>query len=149
MSVTPDPKEEIRKLFCRHIPEISAGTVEMVSVARDVGRRTYIAVRSHDAIVDPVGACTGVRGARMKPMVDELNREYLTVVRWEESAERFIRNALAPLPISNVALDPQTRKALVTIDSPPATESTKIEQSNVRLASELTGWNITLSGAQE
>ena len=149
MSVTPDPKEEIRQLFRRHVPEISAGTVEIVSVARDVGRRSFIAVRSHLAEVDPVGACTGIRGARIKPMVDELNREYLTVVRWEESAERFIRNALCPLPISKVALDPQTREASVTIDGSRATESTKVEQSNVRLASELTGWNIILGGVQE
>jgi transcription antitermination factor NusA-like protein len=82
-------------------------------------------------------------------MIDELHREYLTIVHCEDSAERFIQNALAPLPISQVALDSQTREALVTVDSARATETTKIEQSNVRLASELTGWNIILGGVQE
>jgi N utilization substance protein A len=149
MSVTPDPKEEILQLFRRHVPEVSAGTVEIVSVARDVGRRSYIAFRSHVAEVDPVGACTGIRGARTKAIFDELNREYLTVVRWEESAERFIRNALSPLPISNVALDLQSREALVTIDRAGATDGTKIEQSNLPLVSELTGWSIILPGVQE
>jgi transcription termination/antitermination protein NusA len=149
MSVTPDPEEQIRQLFRSHIPEVLAGTIELVSVARDVGRRSYIAVRSRSAEVDPVGTCTGIRGARVKPMVDQLNPEHLTIVRWEESAERFIRNALTPLPISNVALDAQTREAVIAIDSARATESTNIEPSNVRLVSKLTGWNVTLSGVQE
>jgi len=123
--------------------------VEIVSVARDVGRRAYVAVRSCIAEVDPVGTCTGLRGARTNAIFAELNREYLTVVRWDESPERFIRNALAPLPISRVVLDPQTRAALVTIDPASATESTKEEDSDLRLVSELTGWKVALGGVQE
>jgi transcription termination/antitermination protein NusA len=117
--------------------------VEIVAVARDVGRRSYIAVRSRLAEVDPVGACTGTRDDRIKAMVAELKREFLTVVWCEESAERFIRNALTPLSISKVELDPHLREALVTINDEGTIESAK-QDSDLRLVSELTGWKITL-----
>ncbi len=148
MSLPPGPNGEIRQLFRQHVPEIAAGTVEIVSVARDVGRRSYIAVRSRLAEVDPVGACTGIRGARIKAMVAELNREFLTVVRFEESPERFIRNAVTPLVVSGFGLDVQTHEALLSIEAGRAARSNH-EDSDMRLVSQLTGWKITLRRPSE
>ena len=138
MSATPESKEEIRQLFRRHVPEIETGAVEVVYVARDVGRRSYIAVHAHEAQVDSVGACTGVRGVRAKAMVAELNGEHLTIVRWDQSPERFIRNAFGGLHPPEVVLDQPARRALVTIDQPSP------QPSDVRLIAELTGWQISL-----
>jgi len=119
------------------VPAVNADTVELVCVARDVGRRCYVAVRSHEAGLDPVEACTGVRGARAKSMVDDLKGEHLTIVRWDDSPERFISNAIGGHP-SAVVLDRAAGTALVTIDQPAPSPS------NVRLITELTGWRISL-----
>ena len=81
MSTTSEPEAEICELFRRYVPEIAAGTVEIVSVSRDVGRRCYVTVRSHDPKADPVGACTGERGARIKAIIRELGGELFTIVR--------------------------------------------------------------------
>ena len=152
MSETNSATAEIRQVFHRHIPEIAAGAVEIVSVARDVGRRSYVAVRAHVPGVDPVGACTGERGARLKAMVADLGLEHLTLVRWENSTERFIRNALAGLNLSTVALNSTTREASVTVESakmvPEQIEPGHPEDSDLLLASELTGWKISLHGQQ-
>ncbi len=136
MSTTPESGEEVRQLFRRHVPAVNAGAVELVCVARDVGRRCYVAVRSHDAGSDPVGACTGVRGARAKAMVDDFEGEHLTIVRWDDSAERFICNAIGRP--SAVVLDRAAGTALVTVDQPAS------NPSDVRLITELTGWRISL-----
>jgi N utilization substance protein A len=141
MSATPESKEEIRQLFRKHVPEVNAGVVEIVSVARDVGRRCYVAVRSQPPLVEPVGACSGVRGAHQKAMVADLKGEYLTIVRWEASPERFIRNAFANRA-AEVVLDQAAGTAAVTTEQPPPFPG------DVELVMELTGWKISVHRKQ-
>jgi transcription termination/antitermination protein NusA len=140
MSTTPEAKKEICQLFRRHVTEVADGSVEVVSVARAIGRRSYVAVRSQAKPVDPVGACTGLRGVRMKAMVGELNGEYLTVVRWDESPQRFIQNAFGGHPPAEVALDEATHTAFVTVATPT------LHPPDTDLLGELVGWTIRLRG---
>lgn len=136
MSATPEPNEEIRRLFRKHVPEIADGSVEIVCVARAPGRRSCVAVRSRSGQPDPVGACAGLRGARMTAMVAELNREQLTVVRWDESVSRFIQNAFGGHPPPEVVLDESTHTAEVTLVQPAP------HAPDIDLLGELTGWKV-------
>jgi transcription termination/antitermination protein NusA len=138
MSTTPESKEEVRQLFCRNVPEANTGAVEIVCVARDVGRKSYVAVRSHGTVLDPIGACTGVRGARAKAMVGEFKGEHLTIVRWDESPENFIRNAFGGQTPAEVVLDRGAGTAMVTVEQPGASTA------DIQLISELTRWRISL-----
>ena len=133
-------QEEIRQLFRRHVAEVADGSVEIVSVARAVGRRSCVAVRSQAKQVDPVGACTGVRGIRLKAMVGELNGEHLTVVRWDESPRRFIQNAFGGHPPPEVVLDEVTRTAWVSMVQPAP------HAPDAELVGELTGWKVRVRG---
>lgn len=150
MSTTSESQEEIHHLFRKHVDAIATGTVEIVSIARDVGRQCYVAVRSHDPKVSAIQACAGDRGALLKAMVAELNREFITLVQWDKSAERFIASALGPFGLAcSVALDPLTSTASVTIDWDFMDQFGKKgfamrEAINVNLASELTGWKIAI-----
>jgi N utilization substance protein A len=137
MSATPESKEEIRRLFLRHIPEVGSGVVEIVYVARDVGHRTYVAVHSHEAKVDPVGACAEAHGARLKAIAGELKGEPLTVVRWDEAPERFLDNVFGGYH-PEIAIDQCARMATVTVDQPIH------KAHDIRLITELTGWRIKL-----
>lgn len=138
MSTTPESKEEIRRLFRKHVPEVADGSVQIESVARAIGRRSCVAVRSQAKHVDPVGACTGLRGVRLEAMAGELHGEHLTVVRWDESPQRFIQNAFGGHPPPEVALDEATHTAVVTVGEPhphaPAPD----------LLGELVGWNVRI-----
>jgi transcription termination/antitermination protein NusA len=138
MSTTPESQEEVRLLFRRHVPEVADGSVEIVSVARAVARRSWVAVRSQSKSVDPVGACTGQRGAHLKAMVGELKGEHLTVIRWDKSAARFIQNAFGGHPSPEVVLDESARTASVTIAQPAP------HAPDAGLLGELTGWKIRL-----
>jgi N utilization substance protein A len=148
MSATPESKEEIRRLFRRHVPEIEAGSVEIVYVVRNAGRRSYVAVHSYQEQLDPVGACTGSQGARLKAMASELKGEHLTVVRWDKSAQNFICNALAGIcnvlgGASAVSLNETTHRATVTVNG----QRRPANASDLRLIEELTGWSISLVSA--
>jgi N utilization substance protein A len=148
MSATPESKEEIRQLFRRHVPEVAAGTVEIVDIAREAGRRSYIAVRSQTAQVDPVGACAGPEGSRAKGMVRELKGEHLDVVLWHSSAEIFIRHAFGPHCAAEVVFDQPAHRALVTLDRPNLQPSRDLP-TDVRLIAELTGWSINVRSTTE
>lgn len=140
MSTTPESKEEIRRLFRRHVPEVADGSVEILSVARAIGRRSCVAVRSQAEHADPVGACTGLRGIRLKAMAGELNGEHVTVIRWDESPQRFIQNAFGGHPPPEVALDESTRTAFVAVVEPTP------HAPDPGLLGELVGWNVRLRG---
>jgi N utilization substance protein A len=177
MSATPEQKDQIRELFRKHVPQVADGVVEIVSVAREVGHKCYVAVRSHDVIVDPVGSCTGPRGVRLKAIHADLNGErgavsdvsgrnlhvvvvvgkdesvtpieYFTVVRWENSSERFIANALRHLDASDVELNPFTHEAVASVNRETTDKRfdqswTTREELELRLISELTGWKVSL-----
>lgn len=142
MSTAPESQEEIRRLFQRHVPEVAEGTVEILKVARVIGLRSCVAVRSHAQHLDPVGACSGVRGVRLKAIAGELKGEHLTVIRWDESPQRFIQNAFGGHPPPEVALDESTHTAFVTVVDPTP------HGPEPDLLGELVGWSIKLRGGK-
>ncbi len=144
--------DKIHRVFSEVIPEISAGVVEIKAVARQAGHRSKVAVASRDPDVDCIGACVGVRGSRIARIVELLNGERLDLVRWDESAERLIANALQPAEVEEVKLDPVDRRATVFVREDQDKLARGRRDWNRRLASELCGYEIeieTLRHAEE
>jgi N utilization substance protein A len=139
----------VQALFKLEVPEIQAGTVEIRSVAREVGSRTKIAVFSRDDAVDPVGACVGVKGARVQAVVNELSGERIDIVPWSGDPERFARLALAPAKVARVFSDATTRTIQAIVDEDQLSLAIGKNGQNVRLASELTEWKIDLYSSRE
>ncbi len=134
----------VKKLFELEVPEIHDGIVEIKSVAREAGSRSKIAVTSHDDKVDCVGSCVGVRGQRVKNIVNELGGEKIDIVRWSPDPEAFIRSALSPAELSQINLIPGEQRAeIIASDDQLALAIGKREQ-NLRLASKLTGWKLDI-----
>ncbi|MFH0910849.1 MAG: transcription termination factor NusA [Planctomycetota bacterium] len=139
----------VRKLFEQEVPEIFDHTVEIKGLVREPGHRTKIAVSSSDSRVDPVGACVGVRGSRIRNIVEELNGEKIDIVRWNESEEIFIQNALSPAQIESVLFDPRTRRARVIVPEDQLSLAIGRKGQNVRLSSRLTGWDLDVMTVEE
>ncbi|MEW6356776.1 MAG: transcription termination factor NusA [Planctomycetota bacterium] len=137
--------ELVRCLFELEVPEIAENTIEIKGLAREPGFRTKIAVDSKDPKVDPVGACVGVRGSRIRNIVDELNGEKIDIIRWDESEEMFICNTLKPAEIGGIILDDDARKATVIVAEDQLSLAIGKRGQNVRLASKLTGWDIDIT----
>jgi N utilization substance protein A len=112
-----DDEEEVRHLFCEEIPEVASDVIEIKGIARKKGRRTLVAVHSSDPHIDPVGACVGLQGTRIKTIVKQLAQEKIGIVRWSESTEAFICNALAPAKIKRVVTDPAIAQVIVYASS--------------------------------
>jgi transcription termination/antitermination protein NusA len=136
-------------LFKLEVPEIHQGIVDIRASAREVGSRTKIAVLSRDDAVDPVGACVGVKGARVQAVVSELNGERIDIVPWSADPERFARLALAPARIARVFSDPAAKTIQAVVDEDQLSLAIGKNGQNVRLASELTGWKIDLYSSRE
>ncbi len=137
--------EFVKALFRLEVSEIADGIVEVMGVARDPGYRSKIAVRTHDEKVDPVGACVGLRGNRVKNIVRELAGEKIDIVRWHEDIRQYITQALAPAHLAEVAIDPdQPTTAHITVDPEHLSLAIGRHGQNVRLASRLTGWRIDI-----
>ena len=135
----------VRRLFEHEIPEIADRTIEIKAVAREAGYRSKIAVSSIDAKVDCVGACVGVRGSRIKNVVEELNGERIDIVRWNDSLQVMIPNALQPAQIEEVFLYPRLGRAIVLVKEDQLSLAIgKLQGQNVRLASKLTSWDIEI-----
>jgi len=134
----------VKTLFEREVPEIQDKIIEIKGIARDPGYRTKVAVASLDAKVDAVGACVGIRGSRIKNTVDELNGEKIDIVRFNESAEVYIMNALKPAEIQGIELDYDSRRALVFVAEDQLSLAIGKRGQNVRLASRLTGWDVDI-----
>jgi len=134
----------IRRLFEIEVPEILEGVIEIKALAREAGYRTKIAVASLDEKVDAVGACVGVRGSRIKNIVDELGGEKIDIVRWNESSNVLITNALMPAKISEIALCFELGRATVVVDEDQLSLAIGKHGQNVRLAARLTGWDIDI-----
>ncbi len=139
----------IRRLFELEVPEVSERVIEMKALAREPGYRTKIAVSSIDLKVDPVGACVGVRGSRIKNIVDELGGEKIDIVRWNESSQMLIRNALRPAEVVDVALCFELGKATVVVNEDQLSLAIGKRGQNVRLAARLTGWDTDILTPQE
>jgi transcription termination/antitermination protein NusA len=136
-------------LFRQEVPEIYDGIVQIKSVARDPGSRAKIAVISKDSSIDPVGACVGMRGARVQAVVGELQGEKVDIIQWNPDAATFIVNALAPAEVTKVVLDEDSNRIEVVVPESQLSLAIGRRGQNVRLASQLTGWDIDILTEQE
>lgn len=136
--------EFIVRLFELEVPEVSERIIEIKALAREAGYRTKVAVSSIDSKVDAVGACVGVRGSRIKNIVDELGGEKIDIVRWNESSQILIQNALKPAEVSEIALCLELGKATVVVAEDQLSLAIGKRGQNVRLAARLTGWDVDI-----
>ena len=132
------------KLFAQEVPEIYDGIVEVRAVARDPGSRAKIAVTSNDSSIDPVGACVGMRGSRVQAVVNELQGEKIDIIPWSPDAATFIVNALQPAEVMKVVLDEDSTRIEVVVPDDQLSLAIGRRGQNVRLASQLTGWDIDI-----
>jgi N utilization substance protein A len=137
------------KLFAQEVPEIYDGIVEVRAVARDPGSRAKIAVISRDSSVDPVGACVGMRGSRVQAVVNELQGEKIDIIPWSPDIATFVVNALAPAEVAKVVLDEERERIEVVVPDQQLSLAIGRRGQNVRLASQLTGWDIDILTEQE
>ena len=139
----------IRRLFELEVPELVEGTVEISAIARDAGHRTKIAVASNDPNVDPVGACVGARGSRVRQVVNELRGEKVDIVPWREDTTEFIAEALSPAKVRQVILDEDEMEAIVVVPDRELSLAIGKEGQNARLAARLSGYRIDIRSETE
>jgi N utilization substance protein A len=132
------------KLFMQEVPEIYDNIIEIKAVARDPGSRAKIAVLSHDSSIDPIGACVGMRGSRVQAVVQELQGEKVDIIPWSSDTANFIVNALAPAEVSKVLMDEEKNKTEVVVPDDQLSLAIGRRGQNVKLASQLTGWEIDI-----
>ncbi|MBF0166951.1 MAG: transcription termination/antitermination protein NusA [Alphaproteobacteria bacterium] len=132
------------KLFGQEVPEIYDGIIEIKSVARDPGSRAKIAVLSNDHGIDPVGACVGMKGSRVQAVVAELQGEKIDIIPWSQDPATFVVNALAPAEVAKVVLDEEQNRMEVVVPDDQLSLAIGRRGQNVRLASQLTGWDIDI-----
>ncbi len=139
----------VRRLFELEVSEIADGTMEIRGIAREAGYRSKVAVISHDERVDPVGACVGIRGMRVKNIVRELNGEKIDIVRWSEDIKTLVTNALAPAKLKTVEADEPTHTVTVTVDADQLSLAIGKRGQNARLTSKLIGWRVDIQKDEE
>ena len=135
----------VRRLFEVEVSEIADRTVEIKAISREAGYRTKIAVWSADEKVDPVGACVGMRGSRVKNIVRELNQEKVDIIRWSQDPREFVMEALKPAKIKSITIDEDRKAVQVTVDEDQLSLAIGRRGQNARLTSRLTGWEINIS----
>ena len=136
--------EFMAKLFAQEVPEIYDGIIEVKAVARDPGSRAKIGVISYDNSIDPVGACVGMRGSRVQAVVGELQGEKIDIIPWNGDAATFIVNALQPAEVTKVVMDEDAQRIEVVVPDEQLSQAIGRRGQNVRLASQLTGWDIDI-----
>jgi N utilization substance protein A len=139
----------IRKLFELEVPEIYEGIVEIKSIAREAGYRTKIAVSSNEKNIDPVGACVGPKGSRVKMVVDELGGEKIDIVEYDDDIVTFIKNALSPARVLKVLTDEEKNFALIVVSNDQLSLAIGREGQNARLAAKLTGWKVDIKSEEQ
>ena len=144
--ITP---EFLVKLFELEVPEIEEGLLEIVSAARDPGARAKIAVRSHDKRIDPIGTCVGMRGSRVQAVTNELAGERVDIVLWSEDPATAVINALAPADVTSIVVDEDKHSMDVVVEEENLAQAIGRNGQNVRLASELTGWELNIMTVEE
>lgn len=137
------------RLFQRVVPEIEKGILEIVNAVRSPGNRAKIAVRSHDARVDPVGTCVGIRGSRVQAVTNELNGERIDIIPWDEDDGRYVLNALAPAEVSKVHIDRDRHTMEILVEPDLLAQAIGKNGVNARLAAGLTQWRLNLSAPEE
>jgi len=139
----------IKRMFELEVPEIADGIVEIMACAREPGHRTKIAVRSNDENVDPVGACVGARGSRVRMIVNEMKGEKIDIVPFSENTQDFVMKALSPAKVKEVLLDDTTGTATVVVPDYQLSLAIGKEGQNARLAARLTGWRVDIKSETE
>ena len=139
----------VRRLFELEVSEISDGTMEIKGIAREAGYRSKVAVISHDERVDPVGACVGIRGMRVKNIVRELNGEKIDIVRWSDDIKTLVTNSLAPAKLKSIDIDEPTHTVSVTVDADQLSLAIGKRGQNARLTSKLIGWRVDIKKDEE
>ena len=134
----------IRRLFEIEVPEIYDGLVEIKSIAREPGARSKVAVTSREHNLDPVGACVGPKGSRVRMVVEELRNERVDVIQWDEDPARYVANALSPAKVDRVLVDEENNYATVIVPDDQLSLAIGKEGQNARLAARLTGWHIDI-----
>ncbi len=134
----------VRRLFEFEVSEIGDRTVEIASIAREAGYRTKVAVHSADEKVDPVGACVGLRGARVKNIVRELNNEKVDIIRWKSDPAEFVREALKPIKVLSIKVDPERKQVHLTVSEEDLSKAIGRRGQNARLTSRLVGMDLII-----
>ena len=139
----------VAQLFEMEVPEIEDGLVEIRAVARDPGDRSKVAVYTNDSSIDPVGTCVGVRGSRVRSIVDELDGEKIELIRWHEDIQTYIKNSLQPANVSHVNINAEEQSAEVIVPEDQLSLAIGRRGQNIRLSSRLTNWRLNVKGEAE
>jgi transcription termination/antitermination protein NusA len=142
-------KDFVKRLFEREVSEIHDGIVEVKAIAREPGLRTKIAVYSKDAHIDPIGACVGMRGMRVKNITNELGGEKIDIIKYDEDLSNYVTNALQPASLISITADDKSRTVNVLVDPDQLSLAIGKRGQNVRLTSKLIGWKVNISGAEK
>ncbi|MBE2898656.1 transcription termination factor NusA [Pasteurellaceae bacterium TAE3-ERU1] len=147
--VTRSKPEMIIELFRLEVPEIGEELIEIRGAARDPGSRAKIAVKSNDRRIDPVGACVGMRGARVQAITNELGGERVDIVLWDDNPAQFVINAMAPADVSSIVVDEDKHAMDIAVDAANLAQAIGRNGQNVRLATQLTGWTLNVMTTEE
>ena len=142
-------KDFLKNLFYTEVPEIHEGSIEIKAVARDPGSRAKIAVKSNDKRVDPIGACIGMRGARVQAVSNELNGERIDIILWDDDPAKIVINALSPGEINSIAINEEEKSMEITVEPEQLAQVIGRGGQNIRLASELTGWKLNVVRSEQ
>ncbi|MFJ1268408.1 transcription termination factor NusA [Legionella lytica] len=141
--------EMLIELFRIEVPEIGENVIEVKAAARDVGNRAKIAVKTNDGRIDPIGACVGMRGARVQAVSSELGGERVDIILWDDNPAQLVINAMAPADISSIVVDEDTHAMDLAVEKDQLSQAIGRNGQNVRLASQLTGWTLNVMTADE
>ena len=141
--------ELLVELFKLEVPEVGEGLIDIVGAARDPGLRAKISVRSNDPRIDPVGACVGMRGARVQAVSNELNGERVDIILWNNNPAQFVINAMSPADVVSIVVDEEAHSMTVAVSEENLSQAIGRGGQNVRLASELTGWELNVMSEEE
>ena len=147
--VSRKSQELVKKLFEEEVTEIKDGVVEIMGIAREAGSRTKMAVRANVPNVDPVGACVGINGARVKAIVNELGNEQIDIIEWDSNSAQLIVNALSPAKVVSAVADDEEKKAKIVVSEQQLSLAIGKQGQNVRLAAKLTGYGIDIKSEAE
>jgi N utilization substance protein A len=137
-------KEMLETLFCIEVPEIGEETIQIKALARDPGSRSKVAVKTNDGRIDPIGACVGMRGSRVQVISNELNGERIDIILWDDNPAQLVINAMAPAEVASMVMDEDAKSMDIAVDQEQLSQAIGRNGQNVRLASELSGWNLNV-----
>ena len=141
--------ELVVELFKLEVPEVGEGMIEILAAARDPGSRAKIAVRTSDSRIDPVGACVGMRGSRVQAVSNELNGERVDIILWNDNPAQFVINAMSPADVVSIVIDEEAGSMDVAVKEENLSQAIGRGGQNVRLASQLTGWELNVMNEEE